>query len=164
MPSMTDAKEQAGVPASDAGVTTETKAAKEPKAKREPKPKAEPSTCGCGVPTHNAKGESDSAGKFGGCGDAKTTSKFAPGHDAKLVGYLTRSVAGGHMTEDQAMEIVAERSKGSALLIGKLKSALATVADKKARAVKREAEKAEAAAKPESTPESNVDAEAAASA
>ncbi len=162
MPSMTDAKELAGVPASDAG-TTEAKAAKEPKAKREPKAKAEPTTCGCQVPTHNAKGEVASDGKFGGCGDAKTTSKFAPGHDAKLVGFLTRSVAGGQLTEDAAMEIVAERSKNSALLIGKLKSALATVADKKARAAqKAEAAKADKPApEAESTPESAVDAEAA---
>lgn len=97
------------------------KPAAEPKAPREPKPKAEPKACACQVPGDK------------GCNGGKTNRYFAPGHDAKLVGYLTREVVAGRMDKDAAITTLDERSGSSATLLGKLKSAIVRETDKAAK-------------------------------
>lgn len=77
-----------------------------------PKAKAEPKACGCGVPGPN------------GCNGGKTTRMFAPGHDAKLVGHLTREVVSGGMTLEQATNELSTKSGGSKTLLNKLATAV----------------------------------------
>jgi hypothetical protein len=88
------------------------KPVKEPKAPREKAAPKEPVACRCQVPGEN------------GCNGGKTRKLFAPGHDAKLVGYLTREVVAGNMTQDKALETIKERSENSAHLVSKLQAAI----------------------------------------
>lgn len=119
-------------PASDA------KPAKEvtPKAPKAPK---EPMACRCEVPGEN------------GCNGGQTRKQFAPGHDAKLVGYLTREVVAGNLTEAEAKETLSARSNGSAHLLSKLAVAIprevGKVQRREASAKAREDAKAEKEAK-----------------
>lgn len=83
---------------------------------RQPKAKPEPKACACQTPYENDD--------YRGCQDAKTNRVFAPGHDAKLVGYLTRQVIAGGMTQDAAVKVLDERSQGSKLLVAKLQTAI----------------------------------------
>lgn len=108
---------------------------------RVPKAKTEPGPCQCEVP--------DVAGTNGGCAGAKTNRLFAPGHDAKLVGYLTREVVAGRLTQEQAVAEIGKRSKESVLLISKLTSAIPREMDKAKGAAKRLADKAAAKAEKE---------------
>ncbi len=159
MPTLTDAKNDVAANVPDSDVPASDAAPKAEKPKREPKAKPVPTDCGCQVPTH---GKND---KYPGCNGAKTTSRFAPGHDAKLSGYLNRQVESGDLTAEMALDIMKERSNNSALLVGKLQKALAVTADKATRKAKAEAEKAAKSEAPadSTTPEAQVDAEAAAS-
>jgi hypothetical protein len=102
-----------------------------------PKTKAEPKPCACQVP---------------GC-DAKSTRKFAPGHDAKLKGYLTREVVAGNLTKEKAIEWIDRASGNSALLRGGLEAG-----------IKRELAKVEAKGKREQAAKEKKDAETAAKA
>lgn len=99
-----------------------------------PKVKAEPKPCGCQVPGDN------------GCNGGKTARFFAPGHDAKLVGHLTREVVAGNLTKEQATEVLAQRSGGSKTLLGKLTTAIPRELAKKANQDKRESDRAKAKA------------------
>jgi len=131
MPSMNDVKEQLAAPKVEAPASDATPA----KAKREPVAPRTPTNCVCGVPGDK------------GCNGAKSTRKFAPGHDAKLVGYLTREVVAQRVTPEVALKDLAEKSGNSALLVGKLKSAIereTEKADAKARKASVEAAAAEA--------------------
>lgn len=122
-------------PASDA-----TNGKAEPKA---PRAKAAPKVaqdCKCAVP--------DVPGTNGGCAGGKTKGVFAPGHDAKLTGYLTREVVAGNLTAEQAVEDLKTKG-GSALLQGKLKAAISRETDKAARKAKAEKERADAKAEKE---------------
>lgn len=129
---------EAGTPkvAAPEGQKAEPKA---PRAKAAPK---EAVACKCAVP--------DVKGTNGGCNGGKTKGVFAPGHDAKLTGYLTREVVAGNMTADEAVEDLKTKG-GSALLQGKLKAAITRETEKAARKAKatqeREAAKAEKEAK-----------------
>lgn len=140
------------------------KAAKAPK---EPKAKAEPVACKCQVPNHDKTGKTATgdAVKFQGCNGGKSTRHFAPGHDAKLVGYLTRFYEGGGIGAEQAIETVRERSGNSALLVGKIKAAVKRVDETRAATERREQaakdEKAAKEAAESAQPEAAVDAEAA---
>lgn len=69
---------------------------------------AEPTRCKCAVP---------------GC-DSFSKRNFAPGHDAKLIGYLTREVVAGNMTLADASDLLSTRSNGSKLLLSKLGAAV----------------------------------------
>lgn len=151
MPSLTDAREQA---TAASGVEAPPSDARPAKAVKPPATPKVPTACACQVPTTD---------KYPGCNGALSTRKFAPGHDAKLVGYLTRRVAAGESTEEAALADLASKSGNSALLVGKLRAALqreSAKADAKARRehAAREAKEAKDAAKADS------DAEAAASA
>lgn len=176
MPTREDAKaaavaapEKSDAPESQVEAPTEAKAEKP---KREPKAKAEPTDCACGVPDHDRTGApaTGDAVKFPGCRGGKSTRKFAPGHDAKLVGYVTRMYAAGKVSAEGAVEEVRVKSANSALLVGKIKAAVKRVDDEKASRERREqaakdakaAEQSTASA-PESTdsPEAEVDAQAA---
>jgi hypothetical protein len=90
--------------------------------------------------------------------------KFAPGHDAKLVGYATRLYAAGKVSADEAVAMVRDRSGNSALLVGKIKTAVKREDDAKVARERREQaakdEKAAVTAAP-TTPEAQVDAQAA---
>ncbi len=132
MPSLTDAREAASTdggrveaPDSDASPKP-VKAAKAPKT---PKVAVEPHDCKCQVP---------------GC-TGKTNRNFAPGHDAKLVGHLTRQVVAGEMTTSEAMQAVIDRAGASSLLVQKVKNAIQTEVDKRKA---KEAAAAKAAEKP----------------
>lgn len=92
-------------PANDAKPAKETA----PKAPKAPK---EPMACRCEVPGEN------------GCNGGQTRKLFAPGHDAKLVGYLTREVVAGNISEQEAKDTLAARSNGSAHLLSKLAVAI----------------------------------------
>lgn len=101
-----------------------------PAAASKPAPKAKAErkapvvkTCACGVPD-----------KAGAVCNAQTRSKFAPGHDAKLVGHLTREVVAGKMTREQAVEQVKTKSGDSKLLVAKIGSAVDRELDKAAKA------------------------------
>ncbi len=99
-----------------------------------------------------------------GCGDEACTSttarSFAPGHDAKMVGRLTRAVLAGEMTEDEAKQ-AATNAGGSALLISKLNTAIPRERTKAEAKVRRAAEKASAKTAPEADADAvAVDAEA----
>lgn len=59
-----------------------------------------------------------------GCNGATTKGVFAPGHDAKLTGHLTRQVVAGNLTADEAVEDMKAKG-GSDLLQGKLRAAIA---------------------------------------
>lgn len=96
--------------------------------------------CKCGVP--------DVKGTNGGCAGGKTKGVFAPGHDAKLTGYLTREVVAGNLTADQAVEDLKAKG-GSALLQGKLKAAIAREVDKAERKAATQATKDAAKAEKE---------------
>lgn len=180
MPTREDAKaaavaapEKTDVPESKVEAPT---AAPAEKPKREPKAKAEPTDCACKVPDHDRSGApaTGDAVKFPGCRGGKSTRKFAPGHDAKLVGFVTRQYAAGKVTAEAAIEEVRTKSANSALLVGKIKAAVKRVDDERASRERREqaekdAKSAEqsAPATPESpadSPEAEVDALAAASA
>lgn len=100
---------QSATPASAPKVAAPTAARKETPA---PKAKPEPKTCACQVPGPN------------GCGNSTTTRIFAPGHDAKLIGFLTRQVVSGEMTAEVAATTLALRSNGSRSLAGKLATAI----------------------------------------
>jgi hypothetical protein len=119
----------------------------------------------CGVPD-NGKQDANGVAKYTGCRGAKSTRKFAPGHDAKLKGYLTREYAEGKRTADAVIEEVRTKSGNSALLVGAIKRAVKTVdeakvaKDRKAQAAQ---DKAAASASTESAPdpdESNVNDQA----
>jgi hypothetical protein len=148
------------VPPSDSGtkVDSDAKPAKAPKEKVV----KEPTDCVCGVPDNGPTNDSGKS-KFPGCGNAKSTRKFAPGHDAKLVGYLTRQFEAGAISADDAIAQVRDKSGGSALLLGKIKSAIRAVDERKAAKTRREeALKAKAAAEEaaKSTPEDEVNDQA----
>lgn len=89
--------------------------------------------CKCEVP--------NVPGTNGGCNGGKTNSNFAPGHDAKMVGYLTREVVAGKMTTEQAVAKLSAASGASKTLIGKLTSAIPREQANAAGAAKREADK-----------------------
>lgn len=120
-------------PANDA------KPAKAEAAPKAPKAPKEPVDCNCQVPGDN------------GCNGGKTRKQFAPGHDAKLVGYLTREVVAGNMTEQDAKDTLSARSNGSAHLLSKLAVAIprevGKVQRREASAKAREDAKAEKEAK-----------------
>jgi hypothetical protein len=108
-----------------------------PKAEKAPRAKAAPkqaTACACAVPGDN------------GCNGGMSKGTFAPGHDAKLTGHLTREVVAGNLTADQAVEDMKAKG-GSALLQGKLRAAIqreTAKAERKAKATAdREAAKAE---------------------
>lgn len=108
---------------------TETSA--QPKTEKAPRAKAapkEPVDCRCQVPGPN------------GCNGGKTRKLFAPGHDAKLVGHLTREVVAGNLTQEQAVETIKERSQNSPHLVSKLQAAIPRELGK----VQRKAENAKA--------------------
>lgn len=136
----------AGVkPAGEPKVTAPAGDATNGKAKEEkaPRTKAAPKVaqdCKCAVP--------DAPGTNGGCAGGKTKGVFAPGHDAKLTGYLTREVVAGRLTAEQAVEDLKTKG-GSALLQGKLKAAISRETDKAARKAKAERERNEAKAEKE---------------
>lgn len=142
------------------GDATATKPEKAPKPPKTPK---EPTACTCGVPDQDKTGApaTGDAVKFTGCRGGKSTRRFAPGHDAKLAGYLTRQYAAGRVTFDEAIDIVKERSGGSALLVPKVKRALKLVDEAKAANARRDQaaqdEKAKSAAGEASTPEAEVE-------
>ena len=94
-----------------------------------PRAKAEPKNCACQVPGDN------------GCNEAKTTRVFAPGHDAKLIGFLTRKVVSGDITEDEAKQALDTRSNGSKQLASKLAHAIPREQAKKEATAKREADR-----------------------
>lgn len=104
-----------------ANAEAEVKAPKTPKAPKVAQP------CKCNVP--------DVKGTNGGCAGGLTKGVFAPGHDAKLTGYLTREVVAGNLTTDAAVADLAGKG-GSALLQNKLRAAIERETDK---ATKREA-------------------------
>lgn len=104
----------------------DAKPAKAVKAPREPKTPVEPHACKCGVPK---------------C-DSTTTRNFAPGHDAKMVGYLTRQVVAGELTKTEALQKVTEVSGAGSLLVQKVSNGIQREIDK------RKAKEAAAAAKP----------------
>lgn len=88
----------------------------------------EAKTCRCEVP-----GEK-------GCNGAQTKGIFAPGHDAKLVGHLTRQVVAGHTTKALAVEALSNKG-GSQLLQSKLGAAIDREVAKRDNAAKRESER-----------------------
>lgn len=148
--------EQAEIPASDSGAKVDAPA-------KTPKEKVvkEPTDCVCAVPDNGPVNDQGKA-KYPGCNGAKSTRKFAPGHDAKLVGYLTRQYEAGEVTAEQAIEQVREKSGGSALLLGKIKAAIKAVDQRKEAKERREAAakaKAEADAEANS-PEAEVNDQA----
>lgn len=153
---------QVAAPTGDATAKTEKPA----KAPKEPKVKAEPVACKCGVPDHDKSGKdaNGDAVKFPGCRGGKSTRHFAPGHDAKLVGYVTRRYEAGSITAEQAVETVREKSGNSALLVGKIKAAVKRVDETRAATERREQAAKDAKAAEVSTPataEAAVDAKAA---
>lgn len=153
---------QVAAPTGDATAKTEKPA----KAPKEPKVKAEPVACKCGVPDHDKAGKdaNGDAVKFPGCRGGRSTRHFAPGHDAKLAGYITRRYAAGSVTAEQAIEEVRAKSGNSALLVPKVKRALKLVDETRAATERREqaAKDAKAAeASTPATPEAAVDAKAA---
>lgn len=118
---------QTNAPAPKVEAPANSKPAVEAKA---PKAKPEPKTCACKVP---------------GC-SSKTTRIFAPGHDAKLVGHLTREVVKGSLTKDAAIATLNQRSEGSKLLASKLATAIPRELDKANAANKRAQAQADAKA------------------
>lgn len=137
--------------------------AKPVKAAKEPKVKAEPTDCACKVPNHDKTGATATgdAIKFPGCNGGRSTRHFAPGHDAKLVGYVTRRYEAGSITAEQAVESVREKSGNSALLVGKIKAAVKRVDETRAATERREQAAKDAKAADASTPEAAVEAKAA---
>lgn len=131
--------------------------------KREPKVKAEPKDCACRVPNQDKTGAeaSGDAVKFAGCNGGKSTRKFAPGHDAKLVGYLTRSYEAGRISAQDAIDTVKKRSDNSALLVGKIKAAVKRVDEQRVARERRDQAAKDAKAAESTTPEAAVDAKAA---
>lgn len=75
-----------------------------------------------------------------GCNGGVTKGVFAPGHDAKLVGYLTREVVAGRLAKDAAVADLVGKG-GSKLLQTKLGAAIDRETAKKATVTKREADK-----------------------
>lgn len=127
---------QVEAPPSDAGAV-KTEATAEAKPAKVAKAPKVPEDCKCGVP-NNGKVDAEGKHKYPGCQGGKTTGKFAPGHDAKLVGYLTREYAAGNRDADSVIAEVREKSGNSALLVGKIKSAVKRADDDKVAKARRE--------------------------
>jgi hypothetical protein len=146
---------QVAAPTGDATAKTEKPA----KVAKEPKVKAEPVACKCGVPDHDRKGAeaTGDAVKFPGCRNGKSTRHFAPGHDAKLVGFLTRAYEAGRIGAEAAIEEVRAKSGNSALLVGKVKAAVKRVDDTRAATERREQAAKDAKAAEAKTPEAEAD-------
>ncbi|MEU8269115.1 hypothetical protein AB0B89_18340 [Sphaerisporangium sp. NPDC049002] len=78
-----------------------------------------------------------------GCGEQITSKKglFRPGHDARMVGQLTRAVVAGEMTEAQALERLVPASE---LLKAKVTRSIKLNVEKAAKKAQEAAAKAEA--------------------
>lgn len=163
MPTREEAKAAAvAAPETEAPESKVAAPASTPKAekpKKEPKAPKVPVGCSCEVPDHDKTGKiaTGDAVKFPGCRGGKTTGKFSPGHDAKLVGWVTRKYAAGSVTAEAAIEEVRTKSAGSALLVSKVKSAVKREDDAKASRQRREQAEAEAKTAAPTEPEADVD-------